>query len=169
VSIYVNKNNGFQQAETLSRECPHCGAHAQLLPIATPSFEALSTTRPRHAGIVFRCAACNEPRFVRLAVRAFEADRVELAENLVEIERARERFQFSYLPADVEPLLREALDCHTAGHYNGFAALGRRAVETALAGLGGAARRRWIETLREIVRPPRARSRPSSSARAHPR
>src|SRR5690606_18603187 len=115
MTIYVNKDNGFAQAETLSRECPHCGAHAQLLPVATPSFEALRTARPRHVGIAYRCAACNEPRFVRAAVRAIEADRAELASNLVEIERPRERFPFGYLPDNVEILFREALDCYTAG------------------------------------------------------
>src|SRR5690606_2308270 len=72
LTIYVNKDNGFTQAETVSRECPHCGAHAQLVPLATPSYEALVAARPRHVGIAYSCAACNEPRFVRAAVRAFE-------------------------------------------------------------------------------------------------
>jgi hypothetical protein len=84
-------------------------------------------------------------------VRAFEQERIELAPSVVEIERPRERFPFSYLPANVEPLLREALECHSAGCYNGFAMLARRAVETALASLGPAARQRWGEKLQEIV------------------
>lgn len=54
---------------------------------------------------------CNEPRFVRAAVRAFEPERVELSANLHEVERARERFQYSYLPGNIERLLREALEC----------------------------------------------------------
>ena len=70
VAIYVNKNNGFEQTEPVTRVCPHCGTHAQLLPVANPSFELLAQTRPKNAGLLFRCAACNEPRFVRAAVAA---------------------------------------------------------------------------------------------------
>jgi len=57
VPIYVNKNNDFDQREVATRECPHCGALAQLLPLATPSFAALMQARPTHIGAVFRCAA----------------------------------------------------------------------------------------------------------------
>src|SRR5262245_66647841 len=86
LSVYVNKNNGFQQPEPVTRECPHCGAHAQLLPVATPSFETLSSARPRNVGLVFRCAACNEPRFIRATVRAIDDEQVELSATLVEVE-----------------------------------------------------------------------------------
>jgi hypothetical protein len=151
VAIYVNKKNGFQQTETIARECPHCGAHAQLLPLAAPSFEALISTRPRHVGIVLRCALCNEPRFVRTAVHAYEPERVELAANFAEIERARERFPYSYLPAELEPLLREAFECHTAGCYNAFASMCRRTVRRALEALPGSAPRRWQEHVREAL------------------
>jgi len=152
VSIYVNKNNGFQQTETVSRECPHCGAHAQLLPLATPSYEALMDARPGNVGLVYRCAACNEPRFLRAAVRAFEPDRVELSANLAEVERAKERFQYSYLPANLEGLLSEAFACYTAGCHNAFASMCRRTVQTALASLDGSARRRWQDQLRDVLR-----------------
>jgi hypothetical protein len=151
VSIYVNKKNGFQQTETIARECPHCGAHSQLLPLAAPSFEALVSARPRHVGIVYRCAACNEPRFVRTAVRAFEADRVELAASFTEVERARERFQYSYVPAEIETLLREAFECYTAGCHNAFASMCRRAVHRAFAALDGSAPRRWTEQMRNAL------------------
>lgn len=149
--IYVNKNNDFEQREVATRECPHCGALAQLLPLATPSFAALMQARPTHVGIVFRCAACNEPRFVRAAVRAFEPERVELSANLVEIEKPHEKFQFSYLGRDVEKLLREAFDCYTANCHTAFALLSRLAVDAALKDLDSAARRRWQESLSEVL------------------
>ncbi len=79
MAIYVNKSGGFEQAEPVARECPHCGAHAQLLPVAVPSFAELTRTEPKNVGLVFRCAACGEPRFVRAAVRSIGAERVELA------------------------------------------------------------------------------------------
>jgi predicted RNA-binding Zn-ribbon protein involved in translation (DUF1610 family) len=152
VSIYVNKNNGFEQTETVARECPRCGAHAQLIPIATPSYDVLMQTKPRHVGLVFSCAACGEPRFARAATRAFESEHVELSANLVEVERARERFQYGYLPQDVERLLREGFDCYTAGCYTAFALLSRHAVAAALSGNDGNVRRRWNELLRDVLR-----------------
>ena len=151
LSIYVNKNNGFEQAETITRECPHCGAHAQLVPVATPSFEALIAARPRHVGIAYRCAACNEPRFVRAAVRAFDPERVELSTNLVEIERPRERFQYGYLPEPIERALRETLDCYTAGLHNAFASMARRTVRAALNDLDANAPTRWREITTEVL------------------
>jgi len=152
VPIYVNKNNGFQQTEIVSRECPHCGAHAQLIPVATPAYDVLMQTRPQHVGLVFSCAACGEPRFVRAAVRSFEAEHVELSPNLLEVERAHERFQYGYLSQDIERLLHEAFDCYTAGCYTAFALLSRYAVNAALATLDGNARRRWQELLRDVLR-----------------
>jgi hypothetical protein len=152
VSIYVNRNNDFEQPEVTARECPHCGALAQLLPLATPSFAALMQGRPQHVGIVFRCAACNEPRFVRAAVRAFEPERVELSAHFVEIEKPREKFQFSYLGRDVEKLLREAFDCYAANCHTAFALLARLAVDAALKDLDLATRRRWQDSLRDVLK-----------------
>jgi hypothetical protein len=150
VAIYVNKNKGFQQDEPIARECPHCGAHAQLLPIATPSYEALAAARPAHVGIAFRCAACNEPRFLRAVVRNIEGERVELA-NLAEIERARERFQYGYLPATTERLLRETFECYTAACYNAFASMSRRSVQSGQAALPSLGRERWIAAVRDVL------------------
>jgi len=151
VAIYVNKNNSFEQSETATRECPHCGAHAQLIPLATPSFEELVRARPQHVGIVFRCASCNEPRFLRAAVRSFEPERIELSTNLIEIERPREKFQYGYLGEDVELLLREAFDCYTAGCHTAFALLSRHAVDLSLKNADSATRRRWQDSLREVL------------------
>jgi hypothetical protein len=132
VPIYVKNNNSFEQAETIVRECPHCGAHAQLIPVATPSFEALQKARPRHTGIVFRCAACNESRFARVAVRRIDANCIELSSHVIEVERSKERFKFSYLPTDVERLFREALECYTADCYIAFGSMCNWTVRAAL-------------------------------------
>ncbi len=152
MAIYVNKNNGFELTEPMTRECPHCGTHAQLLAVANPSFEILAQTRPKHAGLLFRCAACNEPRFLRAIVRAIGAERIELAPNPAEVERARERFQYAYLPDTVEQLLRETLDCYSLGALNAFATMCRRTTQTALRTLDGAAKSRWQDTLQEVLR-----------------
>jgi hypothetical protein len=101
---------------------------------------------------LFRCAACNEPRFVRAAVRTIGAERIELAPNLVEVERARERFQYAYLPDTVEQLLRETLDCYSLGAHNAFATMCRRTTRTALRVMDATAKRRWQDTLHEVLR-----------------
>jgi hypothetical protein len=112
----------------------------------------LAQTRPRHAGLLFRCAACNEPRFLRAAVRTISPERIELAPNLVEVERARERFQYGYLPDTIEQLLRETLDCYSLGAHNAFATMCRRTTSAALRALGGTAKTRWQDTLLEMLR-----------------
>ena len=128
MAIYVKNNNDFEQSEPIVRECPHCGVHAPLVPIATPGFAELTASRPHHAGVAFRCAACNEPRFARTAVRSFGDDRIVLSANLVEIERSKEHFQYNYLPERLQRLLREAFGCYTADLYLAFAILCRRTV-----------------------------------------
>jgi hypothetical protein len=128
VAIYVKNNNDFEQTEPIVRECPHCGAQAPLVPIATPGFAELSAARPQHAGVAFRCAVCNEPRFARAAVRSFGEDRIVLSANLVEVERSKEHFQYNYLPERVQRLLREAFGCYTADLFLAFAILCRRTV-----------------------------------------
>jgi hypothetical protein len=112
----------------------------------------LAQTRPKHAGLLFRCAACNEPRFLRAVVRAIGDERIELAPNPAEVERARERFQYAYLPDTVEQLLRETLDCYSLGAHNAFATMCRRTTRTALRTLEGTAKGRWQDTLHEVLR-----------------
>jgi hypothetical protein len=131
VAIYVKNNNDFEQSEPIVRECPHCGAQAPLVPIATPGFAELSAARPKHAGVAFRCAACNEPRFARATIRSFDKDRIVLSANLVEIERTHEHFQYGYLPEKTQRLLREAFGCYTADLYLAFAILCRRTIAQA--------------------------------------
>jgi len=151
VAVYVNSENRFEQGDAIYRECPHCGAHAELLPIATPDFEAVLQTRPRQVGVAFACAACKEHRFARMLVRAYTPDRIELSSHLAEVERPREKFQYHYLPASVEPLFREALECYAAGYQNAFASMCRRTVDAALTQLGHNARMRWYELYKDVV------------------
>ena len=152
MAIYVKNDNTFEQAEPVSRECPHCGAHAQLIPIATPSFEAIRSSGPRQVGIAFRCAACNEPRFGRAAVRSIDTVSVELSSNIIEVERAQQRFPYSYLPPAVERFFREALQCYNADCHNAFASMSRRTVQMAIADLGGDARLEWFDLYKDVVK-----------------
>ncbi len=131
MAIYVKPDNSFQQEESVSKECPHCSAVAQLIPLSTPSFNELNRSRPRFVGVAFRCAACNEPRFARVATRTFGPERIELSSHLVEIERPREQFAFAHLPEPAARLFREALDCYTANCHLAFGTMCRRTLQTA--------------------------------------
>jgi hypothetical protein len=132
MAIYVKNNNDFELSEPIVRECPHCGVHAPMVPIATPNFTALRDSRPHHAGVAFRCGACNEPRFARAAIRSFSDDRIVLSANLVEVERSKEHFQYNYLPKNTGRLLREAFGCYAADLWLAFAILCRRTMTTAI-------------------------------------
>lgn len=149
MKIYVKQDDSFHCDEAVSKECPHCGAVAQLVPLSTPSFSELSRSRPRFVGVAFRCAACSEPRFARIATRAFGPDGVELSSHFVEVERPREHFAFAYLPDNAARVFREALDCYTAHCHLAFATMCRRTFETAAGGDDD--RRRFSELFDEAV------------------
>ena len=118
----------------------------------TPFVRSARANAAEARRLLFRCAACNEPRFLRAALRTISPERVELAPTLVEVERARERFQYGYLPDTIEQLLRETLDCYSVGAHNAFATMCRRTVRTALRTMDGAAKRRWQEALQDVLR-----------------
>lgn len=138
------------QERTLALTCPHCQVMSHLTLSAVPSFEDLQAHRPKNIGAVFRCDACNEPVFLRFAVRIYGANRIELSPQFVEVERAREKFAFTHLPEEVELLFREALACFTAGTFNAFASMCRRAAQGAFADLGEAGRLRLFDELHTI-------------------
>ncbi len=127
------------RGEPVALDCPYCDVRAHFEPQAVPDFERLNETRPRHVGTVFQCAACEAPVFLKFGVKQFGADRIELYKNFVELKRRREQFALNYLPAPVEQLFREALECYSDGHLNAFVSMARRAITQAcrLAGDGG--------------------------------
>ncbi len=143
VANYVKQNNAFRQDAAIARECPHCGANAQLIPVSTPSYKALVSARPSQVALGFSCSACGEPRFGKARVRAYEPERVVLSSKIVEVERARERFQLAYLPEQARPLFEEALACYTADLHNAFASLCRRTADASIRQIGHAGLTSW--------------------------
>jgi hypothetical protein len=138
------------QERTLALTCPHCEIMAHMTSSAVPSFEDLQAHRPKHVGAVFRCDACNEPVFLRFAVRIYAAHRIELAPQFIEIERAREKFSFTHLPEELELLFKEALVCFTMGAFNAFASMCRRTAQAAFADLGEAGKLRLFDELNTV-------------------
>jgi hypothetical protein len=147
MSIKIERTGGLirEAEETFSLECPYCGVFSHMTPESVPPFEVLDQTRPRHAGVVYQCDACKEPVFLRFAVKHFRDDAIELSPKFVELERPKERFQFSYLPQKTALLFREALSCYSNNNFNAFGSMCRRAAASSFAELGDSGRLRAFD------------------------
>ena len=83
-------------------------------------------------------------------MRVYGATRIELSPQFTEVERAREKFSFAYIPEDVELLFREALTCFSQGAFNAFASMCRRSAQAMFADLGEAGRLRLFDELNAV-------------------
>jgi len=151
MSVYVDSNSRLHhdQERSLALMCPHCQVYTHITAVSVPHFSELVASRPNHVGVVYRCDSCSAPIFLKFAVKMYAAHRVELANNFVELERAREKFNFTYLPEEVERLFREALGCYSAGFFNAFASMCRRTTQAVCLDLGDNGRLRIFEQVRE--------------------
>lgn len=152
MSVHIDSSSRLinSQEKSLALTCPHCQVVAHISATAVPRFEDLQTHRPTQVGIVYRCDACNAPIFLRFAVRMYAANRIELSPQFTEVERAREKFSFTYLPEEVELLFREALTCYSSGAFNAFASMCRRTAQAVFADLGEAGKLRLFDELNEV-------------------
>ncbi|MFZ1904889.1 MAG: hypothetical protein WAU56_05805 [Steroidobacteraceae bacterium] len=149
MSVYIDSASRLHhdQDRNLVVTCPHCLAVAHITPSAVPRFEELQLYRPAQVGVVYLCDACHLPIFLRFAVRLYGAARIELSPQFSEVERAREKFSFAYIPEDIELLFREALTCFSHGAFNAFASMCRRTAQSMFADLGEAGKLRLFDEL----------------------
>jgi hypothetical protein len=152
MSLYIDSTSHLHHDldKNLVVTCPHCLAVAHITPSAVPRFEDLQLYRPRQVGLVYLCDACHMPIFLRFTVRVYGAARIELSPQFTEIERAREKFSFTYVPEDVELLFREALVCFSQGAFNAFASMCRRTAQAMFADLGEAGKLRLFDELNAV-------------------
>jgi hypothetical protein len=149
--MYITPQNELHlEYQGIALTCPHCQTLTHLSAVAVPAFEDLIRRQPKHVGIVFRCDACGEPVFLKFLVKSYSALRVELAANYTEIERARESFPLTYLPAEAESLFKEALNCYAAGCFNAFGAMSRRTAQSLFRELGEQGKLELFDSLQEI-------------------
>jgi len=73
--------------------------------------------------------------------------RIELAPQFTEVEKAREKFSFTYIPEQVEAMFREALVCFTHDAFNAFGSMCRRTAQAVFADLGEAGKLRLFDEL----------------------
>ena len=152
MSVHIDSASRLinDQEQNLAVTCPHCEIVSHITPSAVPRFEELQVRKPRQVGIVYSCDACGAPVFTRFQVRMHGASRVELAPQFTEIERAREKFSFTYLPQEVEALFKEALACFSAGAFNAFASMCRRSAQAVFTDLGEGGKLRIFDELNNV-------------------
>ena len=154
MAVYIDSAGRLHhdQETGLALHCPHCQVLAHITPVSVPDFNTLQQHKPSQVGLVYRCESCSAPIFLRFPVKMYGGSRVELAPNFVELERPRERFNFTHLPEEVEPLLKEAFACFSAACYNAFASMCRRAAQRAFADLGEDGKLALYDELADIRR-----------------
>src|SRR6202041_515650 len=151
MSIYITPQDELHvEYQGITLTCPHCQTLTHLTPVAVPTFEDLSRRKPKNIGVVFRCDACAEPVFLKFAAKAYTPQRVELAANYTEIERARENFPLTYLPEEAEGLFKEALNCYSAACFSAFGSMSRRTAQSLFRELGERGKLELFDTLQEI-------------------
>lgn len=152
MSLYIDSTSQLHHDldKNLVVTCPHCQAVAHLTASAVPRFEELQLYRPRQVGLVYMCDACHMPIFLRFTVRVYGAARIDLSPQFTEIERAREKFSFTYIPEDVELLFREALASFSHGAFNAFASMCRRTAHALFSDLGESGKLRLFDELNAV-------------------
>lgn len=152
MSVHIDSASRIvhDQEQNLAMVCPHCLVTAHITASAVPKFEDLQAYKPKQVGLVYRCDACLAPIFLRMAVRMYAANRIELAPQFIEVERPREIFAFTHLPEEVELLFKEALTCYSSGAFNAFASMCRRAAQAVFADLGEAGKLRLFDDLNDV-------------------
>ena len=149
MAIMIERHTGIQRQteEQFGLECPYCSVYARMSPQSIPDFDDLVISRPKHVGLVYQCDACSAPVFLRFAIKQFNPDSVELYRNFIELERPKERFQFSYLPKDTEVLFRETLACYSNNNFSAFASMCRRAAASSFGHLGDSGKLRAFDEI----------------------
>jgi len=140
------------QDRGLALRCPHCSVLAHITPVSVPDFNQVQLHKPSHVGIVYRCESCNSPIFLKFPVKLYAGSRIELSPSFMELERPREKFNFTHLPEDVEALFKEALACFSSSCFIAFAAMCRRSAQATFADLGEPAKLRLYDEVSEIRR-----------------
>ena len=148
---YLDPSNRLHGAPAASLECPHCGAEATLTPMATPDFRALQQIKPKVAGMVFHCSACNSPVFYRFRIDTIEQGKIGFAAGPEAVQTHDERFSFRYLPERVAAYFRDALGCYHHDLLHAFAAMSRLTIQALVDDLGEAEQRRITLQVEEIA------------------
>jgi hypothetical protein len=133
-------------------KCPNCNVQSNISAVAIPRFELLARFQPEKTGVTYRCDSCNLPIFLKFDIAEYMLNqgRIYLSPEYEVIERAKQSFEFSYLPDELASDFREALTCYSEGCFNAFAAMCRRCVQTAATELGADGKDKVLNQLRDL-------------------
>ncbi len=150
--VYIDSASHLHhdQEKNLVVTCPHCQVVAHITAAAVPRFEDLQLYKPKQVGVVYLCDNCHMPIFLRFTARTYGANRIDLSPQFIEVERAKEKFTFTYLPEEVEVLFKEGLTCFSAGAFNAFASMCRRTAQAVFADMGEAGKMRLFDELNKV-------------------
>jgi len=150
--VYIDSASHLHhdQEKNLVVTCPHCQVVAHITAAAVPRFEDLQLYKPKQVGVVYLCDNCHMPIFLRFTARTYGANRIDLSAQFIEVERAKEKFTFTYLPEEVEVLFKEGLTCFSAGAFNAFASMCRRTAQAVFAEMGEAGKMRLFDELNKV-------------------
>ena len=151
MSMFIDSHSrlGHTHEQHLAVKCPHCQVMSHITPVSTPAYAQLLRYKPKYVGIVYRCDSCNSPVFLKFPVKAYGSDRVELSTSYSEIEKAKEKFSYMYLPEKTEALFKEALTCYSNSCPNAFASMCRRTAQMIFHDLGDAGKLKIFDLFNE--------------------
>ncbi len=147
MSIEIRSDGSLSNSreQHLAVKCPHCQVLSHITPVSIPNYEKLLQFKPSHVGLVYRCDSCNSPVFLKYVVKKYHDGHVSLSSHYIEIERAREKFSYTYLPEDIEAFFREALTCYSHSCFTAFAVMCQQSAQAVFADLGKTARLRLFD------------------------
>lgn len=151
MSVYIHFDGRLRNSreQHMAVRCPQCQVLSHITPVSIPDYKRLTEYKPKDVGMVYRCDSCNAPVFLKYAVKNYHEDHVELSTHFIELERAREKFNFTYLPEGIESLFREALRCYTHNCFTAFAMMCQRTVAETFHDLGNASKLRLFDQFNE--------------------
>ena len=132
--------------------CPNCNVPSNLSAISIPRYEYLARFQPKNVGIVYRCDSCNEPVFLKFKIDKYDlgSARINIMEEYIEVEKAREHFELNYLPNQVKEDFNEALICFSNSCFNAFASMCRRSIQSAFQEIGAKGKDKVTQQLEDV-------------------
>lgn len=147
--LHSNNNTELFNA-SINTDCPHCGNSTNLILVAPPHFPSMQRFKPKKVGMVFLCASCLKPIFLKFIVLGYETNAVNINNEFELVERPSIEFEFEFIPEPVVSDFKEALDCYSNSSFNAFGAMCRRTIQSSATELGAKGKSKVQNQLKEM-------------------
>lgn len=149
LKFYGNPPPGSLANLQLGALCPHCKTATRLTLTAIPT-DRLLQDHATELIATYACDACLRPVPVWWKVQSYGGNQPVVFDPQMVLP-AREPFDFSHVPQEVEKEITEGLDCLSVNAFNGFAALCRRAIQAICVNLGAGASTKVKAQIEEMI------------------